>query len=79
MTPQTLKQRTAYVPSKIPDPYSVETQEVYEKPTIRRHAVIMTMAPAGSKMGHGLFPFATKGLTEDSYQNPLIGRSAYRR
>jgi len=32
----------------------------YEKPTIRRHAIIMTMAPAGSKMGHGLFPFVTK-------------------
>ena len=35
---------------------------VYEKPTIRRHAVIMTMAPQGSKMGHGLFPFATRAL-----------------
>ena len=31
----------------------------YEKPTIKRHTVIMTMAPAGSKMGHGLFLFVT--------------------
>ena len=36
------------------------TLPAYEKPAIRRHAVIMTMAPQGSKMGHGLFPFATR-------------------
>lgn len=34
--------------------------EGYEKPLIKRHAVVMTMAPAGCKMGHGLFPFVTK-------------------
>lgn len=38
---------------------------VYEKPVIRRHAVIMTMAPQGSKMGHGLFPFATRRAGPD--------------
>ena len=32
----------------------------YEKPRITRHAVVMTMAPMGSKLGHGIFPFRTK-------------------
>ncbi len=48
----------------------------YEKPEIKRHAVIMTMAPAGSKMGHGLFPFVTKKKEEQKYTSD---NSAYRR
>ncbi len=47
----------------------------YEKPSIRRHAVVMTMAPQGCKMGHGLFPFVTKSQ-ETSY---LAAEYAYRR
>lgn len=54
---------------------TVKLPEVYEKPTVKRHAVIMTMAPAGSKMGHGLFPFATKVPGNDSYKRTR----AYRR
>lgn len=51
---------------------------VYEKPVIRRHAVIMTMAPQGSKMGHGLFPFATRSL--GSSVGMAVGKNgAYRR
>jgi len=51
----------------------------YEKPTIKRHAVVMTMAPAGCKMGHGLFPFLTKtvGVPKGSVIKP--SDSAYRR
>ncbi len=49
----------------------------YEKPEIRRHAVIMTMAPAGSKMGHGLFPFVTKQNNADKKYTP--DNSAYTR
>ena len=48
----------------------------YEKPTINRYTVIMTMAPAGSKMGHGLFPFVTKKKEEQKY---TPNNSAYRR
>ena len=48
----------------------------YEKPSIRRHAVIMTMAPQGSKMGHGLFPFATRRI--ENYEN-FSAKSPYRR
>lgn len=51
----------------------------YEKPTIRRHAVIMTMAPAGSKMGHGLFPFITKKSEKLSEPELLPSQFAYRR
>lgn len=53
--------------------------ENYEKPMIHRHAVIMTMAPAGSKMGHGLFPFITK--RDDEPLDPKLSPSnfAYRR
>lgn len=50
---------------------------IYEKPTIRRHAVIMTMAPQGSKMGHGLFPFATRNGNKDYSQSSR--ESPYRR
>jgi len=42
--------------------------ENYEPPEIRRHAVLMTMAPAGSKMGHGVFPFQTKRQVERKYE-----------
>ena len=48
----------------------------YEKPTIRRHAVVMTMAPAGCKMGHGLFPFVTKKKENQTY---TPDNSVYRR
>ncbi|MBT3304639.1 hypothetical protein HN592_02205 [Candidatus Woesearchaeota archaeon] len=50
--------------------------QTYEKPTVRRHAVIMTMAPQGSKMGHGLFPFVTKRFEKTL---PLTKEHAYRR
>jgi hypothetical protein len=51
----------------------------YEKPKIKRHAVVMTMAPAGCKMGHGLFPFMTKPLGDK--KGPTVDPSdyAYRR
>lgn len=55
---------------------------VYEKPNIRRHAVIMTMAPQGSKMGHGLFPFATRALGSERKARSTDATSqneAYRR
>jgi hypothetical protein len=51
----------------------------YEKPTIRRHAVIMTMAPAGSKMGHGLFAFVTKRPETPPEPELPPDRFAYRR
>ncbi len=47
----------------------------YEKPLIKRHAVVMTMAPAGCKMGHGLFPFVTK-KTHRSHET-VITRSNF--
>ncbi|MBU0677336.1 MAG: hypothetical protein KJ626_04395 [Verrucomicrobia bacterium] len=53
--------------------------EGYEKPMVKRHAVVMTMAPAGCKMGHGLFPFTTKTIAEGT--RPAISPSefSYRR
>ena len=53
--------------------------EGYEKPSIKRHAVIMTMAPAGCKMGHGLFPFVTRQPTGP--KGPVLSPAefAYRR
>lgn len=30
----------------------------YEKPKIERYALLYTLSPAGSKLGHGVFPFA---------------------
>ena len=53
--------------------------ENYEKPMICRLAVIMTMAPAGSKMGHGLFPFITKRADEPLEPNLSPSNFAYRR
>ena len=57
----------------------ISRPENYEKPMIRRHAVIMTMAPAGSKMGHGLFPFITKKSDEPAGPNLSPSDFAYRR
>lgn len=53
--------------------------EGYEKPAIRRHAVIMTMAPAGCKMGHGLFPFLTKTETLGTRPTMPPSEFSYRR
>lgn len=53
--------------------------EEYEKPSLRRHAIIVTMAPMGSKLGHGVFPFRTKvdesGVSVMS-GNPRCGSSS---
>lgn len=61
------------------DATDIQRPSGYEKPTIKRHAVVMTMAPAGCKMGHGLFPFMTKPT--DSKKGPIVdpSDSAYRR
>jgi hypothetical protein len=53
--------------------------EGYKKPQIKRYAVVMTMAPAGSKMGHGLFPFVTKPKQSSGKQQYTPDNSAYRR
>jgi len=51
--------------------------EGYEKPIIKRHAVVTTMASAGCKMGHGLFPFVTK--RSDNRDVNVRDNYAYRR
>ncbi|MBS3088025.1 hypothetical protein J4226_05520 [Candidatus Pacearchaeota archaeon] len=55
-----------------------EKTEDYEKPMIKKHAIVMTMSPAGSKMGHGLFPFVTK-TPKYQTQSPYIETQQYRR
>ena len=53
--------------------------EGYEKPVIKRHAVVMTMAPAGCKMGHGLFPFVMKKNKLSEQKDVISVDSMYRR